>query len=60
MYSLKQVKLEMLKTYIKANLASDFIKPSKSLAGTLIIFIQKKNSSLRPYINYQELNNLMI
>ena len=38
-YSLGPVKLEILKTYIKANLASGFIRPSKSPSGALILFI---------------------
>ena len=38
-YSLGPVELETLKIYIKANLASRFIRPSKSLASTLILFI---------------------
>ena len=38
-YSLGLVKLEKLKTYIKANLASSFIRYSKSPASTTILFI---------------------
>ena len=38
-YGLELVKLEMLKTYIKASLASCFIRPFKSLAVTLILFV---------------------
>ena len=38
-YSLGQVEIEMLKTYIEANLASSFIRPSKSFVGTLILFV---------------------
>ena len=38
-YSPKLVELKILKTYIKFNLASSFIKPSKSSIGTLILFI---------------------
>ena len=38
-YSLGPVELEMLKTYIKANLDSSFIRPSKSSASTLILFV---------------------
>ena len=38
-YSLGPVELKMLKTYIEANLASGFIRPSKSSTGTLIPFI---------------------
>ena len=37
-YSLGLVELEMLKTYIKVNLASGFIRASKSLAGAPILF----------------------
>ena len=38
-YSLGPVELEMLKTYIKANLARSFIRPSQSFASALILFI---------------------
>ena len=38
-YSLGLVKLETLKTYIKANLASGFIRPSKSPASAPILFV---------------------
>ena len=40
-YSLGQVEIEMLKTYIEANLASSFIRSSKSFVGTLILFVKK-------------------
>ena len=38
-YSLNLVELEILKTYIKTNLANSFIWPLKSLIGALILFI---------------------
>ena len=38
-YSLKPVKLEILKTYIKTNLASNFIRSSKSPTSALILFV---------------------
>ena len=38
-YSLGPVELEKLKTYIKAKLASGFIRPSKSSTGTPIPFV---------------------
>ena len=38
-YSLGLVELEMLKIYIEANLASCFIRPSKSLASAPILFV---------------------
>ena len=59
-YSLGPVELEMLKTYIKANLASGFIRPSKSPAGAPILFVRKKDGSLRLCVDYRGLNNLTI
>ena len=59
-YSLEPVELETLKTYIEANLANSFIRPSKFLAGTPILFIRKKDGSLRLCVDYQGLNNLTI
>ena len=38
-YGLGLIELEMLKTYIKTNLASGFIKTSKSLTKVLILFV---------------------
>ena len=45
-YSLGLVKLEILKTYIKSNLANKFIKPSKSSTSILIMFFYIKNMIL--------------
>ena len=59
-YSLGPVELETLKTYIMTYLANSFIRPSKSLAQTLTLFVQKPDGSLRLCVNYQGLNNLTI
>ena len=59
-YSLGPVKLETLKTYIKTNLANGFIWPSKSPAGTPILFVGKPDGSFRLYVDYRGLNNLTI
>ena len=59
-YSLGPVELETLKTYIETNLANGFIRPSKSPAGAPILFIRKKDGSLRLCIDYRGLNNLTI
>ena len=59
-YSLGPVKLKTLKTYIKTNLANGFIWPSKSPAGTPIIFVRKPDGSLRLCVDYWGLNNLII
>lgn len=59
-YSLDVVKLKTFNIYIKTNLANGFIHPFKFLAKTFILFVQKFNNSLRLYINYRGLNNLII
>ena len=59
-YGLGFIKLEMLKTYIKNNLANSFIKSFKTLAKSPIFFNKKLNRSSRLYINYCSLNNIII
>ena len=59
-YSLGPVELEILKAYIKNNLANGFIRPSKSPAGAPIYFDKKLDNSLRLFVDYQGLNNLII
>jgi hypothetical protein len=51
-YLLLLRELIALKEFLKENLAKRFIQESKSLAGTLILFALKKNSSLRLCVNY--------
>lgn len=45
-YSLKPVELKILKTYIKTNLANDFIRFSKFATSVLILFDQKPDGNL--------------
>ncbi len=59
-YNLGPVELEILKAYIKNNLASSFIRLSKSPAGALILFKKKLDNSLRLCVDYRGLNNLTI
>ncbi len=59
-YSLGHVELETLKAYIENNLASGFIKPSKSPAGVPILFNKKPDGGLKLCVNYRGLNNLTI
>ena len=54
------MELETLKAYIETNLPNGFIRLSKSLADTLILFDRKSNGSLRLCIDYRGLNNLTI
>ena len=48
-YSLGLVKLELLKTYIRVNLANSFIKPFKSPTSALILYFQKRQQLLPMY-----------
>ena len=59
-YSLGLVELETLKAYIETNLANGFIRPSTSPAGAPIPFNQTSDGSFQLYVNYRDLNNLMI
>ncbi len=54
------VKLETLKAYIKTHLKTGFIWPFKSSAGVSILFDKKFDGSLCLYVDYQDLNNLII
>ena len=51
-FSLRPVKLETLKTYIKTNLANGFIWPSKSPAKAPIFFDRKLDRSFCLYRDY--------
>ena len=59
-YSLGQVAMETLKTYIKTHLKTGFIWPSKSPANASILFNKKLDGTLWLCINYQGLNILTI
>ncbi|XP_073448026.1 uncharacterized protein [Aquarana catesbeiana] len=52
--------LVTLKKYIDENLERGFIRPSTSPAGAGIFFVEKKDHSLRPCIDYRELNKVTI
>ena len=59
-YCLETIELETLKAYIKNNLANGFIKLFKSSVRAIVLFDKKQDSSLRLYVNYRGLNNLII
>jgi hypothetical protein len=56
-YSLSEVELKTLKAYIETNLASGFIQRCSSPAASPILFVKKKNGSLRLFVDYQALNH---
>ena len=59
-YSLSPVELEILKTYIKTNLANGFIWPFKSPAGALIFFDQNPDRSFYLCVDYWGFNHITI
>mgnify|MGYP000420915753 CR=1 FL=1 len=54
-YGLSEPELQALRTYLDENLEKGFIQPSKSPAGAPILFVKKKDGSLRLYIDYRGL-----
>lgn len=59
-YSLSENELASLRSYIDENLAKGFIRSSSSPAGAPILFVKKKDGSLRLCVDYRGLNNLTI
>ena len=59
-YSLSQVELKALHEYIKENLDKGFICRSESPAGAPILFVKKKDGSLRLCVDYRGLNKVTI
>ena len=52
LYNLSEHKLRVLKAYINKNLQLEFIAHFKSPTWALILFIKKKDRSLRLCVNY--------
>ena len=57
-YSLSPLELEALHTYLDKNLVTGTIQPSKLPFSAPILFIKKKDGSLRLCIDYQGLNKI--
>jgi hypothetical protein len=51
-YSLSEKELGSLREYLDENLAKGFIRPSESPAGAPILFVKKKDGSLRLCVDY--------
>ena len=60
LYSLSRDELHALSDYIKDNLEKGFIRPSASPAGAPILFVKKKDGSLRLCVDYRGLNKITI
>lgn len=59
-FPLTEQEIGTLKVYIYENLEKGFIRLSTSPAGAGIFFVEKKDHSLRPCIDYRELNRITI
>jgi len=59
-YNLSQKELAMLREYIDENLAKNFIQYSRSPANAPILFVKKKDGSLRICVDYWGLKKVTI
>ncbi|SOV04760.1 uncharacterized protein UDID_17177 [Ustilago sp. UG-2017a] len=59
-YSLSEHELKTLQEYLEENLAKGFISPSGSPAASPILFVKKKDGSLRLCVDYRGLNRITI
>lgn len=59
-YRLSIAELSELKTQLKELIEAGFIRPSKSPFGAPVLFVKKKDGSMRLCIDYRALNNLTI
>ena len=60
MYSLSQVELKALREFIDENLANGFIRPTRSPHGAPILFVKKKDGSLRLCVDFRGLNKITV
>ncbi|SPC67498.1 uncharacterized protein UHOD_11759 [Ustilago sp. UG-2017b] len=59
-YSLSEHELKTLRGYLEENLAKGFVSPSDSPAASPILFVKKKDGSLRLCVDYRGLNQITI
>lgn len=60
MYSMSKLELDTLQEYLQENLAKGFIRRSESPAGSPLLFVKKKDGSLRLCVDYRNLNKITI
>ena len=60
MYFLSEKELAVLKNYLDKNLKKKYIRSLISSAGYSIFFIKKKDGTHRLYVDYRQLNNIIV
>ena len=60
LYSLSLPEKQAMTTYIESALSAGLIRPSSSPAGAGFFFVDKKDKSLRPCIDYRGLNDITV
>ena len=57
-YSLSPIELEALRTFLDENIATGQIRPSSSSHGAPVLFVRKKDGSLRLCVDFRGLNKI--
>src|SRR5258707_81667 len=57
-YSLSPLELTVLREFLEENIRNGFIRPSKSPWGSPVLFIKKKDGSLRLCVDFHALNRV--
>uniref|UniRef100_A0A3B3I5Q0 Ty3 transposon capsid-like protein domain-containing protein n=1 Tax=Oryzias latipes TaxID=8090 RepID=A0A3B3I5Q0_ORYLA len=60
LFSLSKPELRAMEQYIKESLAAGIIRPSSSPLAAGFFFVEKKDKTLHPCIDYRHLNNITI